>query len=398
MRCRLTSTSGTANYLDPRGNREGQVTDGYEEDADPPDDLSERQNADQTRRSRWLSSFRHRRSQAGRRLDSVERSFLSVLRGAALGAAAVLVLGSVIMLVLGFGLQIQSPDSVKAEQIEVTAQDLAPVQTSPSRPEARPEAQEPRWARVLPADFRRRYYQLYRTAFAPSYRRNEKPLEERPFFEQLFPDQVLDQIEFTDASLLKANQAEGEGEEQSGSRTVLGELVAAVESAAGQPSIRRELQGYQAARQVEVCRDVQRTRTRWVERWDYSATNCPYWFEPPYGCMGRRQVSEPYQARTCSMQFPENVPNPAQVLRSLQDRFFYALNDKVAGSMRDAELRRQQIVERNAFGRDTVWKAVLAFAAFLSLMFLYLLVALERHHRAIRAKLAPAASEAEPAG
>jgi hypothetical protein len=89
------------------------------------------------------------------------------------------------------------------------------------------------------------------------------------------------------------------------------------------------------------------------------------------------------------MQFPDQLANPAQVMRDLQSRYFLAANDKIAISERDAELQRREIADRNAFGSNAVWYAILAFGSFLSVMFLYLLVALERHHRALSRRLAP---------
>jgi hypothetical protein len=341
-------------------------------------------------RASWWKRLRTRGARLDGRLDGVERPFLALLRATALVVAALLILASIILLLLGFGLQVQRPDSVSAEPVSIEAADLA----APAAPQASPApaggAQLERWARVLPAEFRTAYYQLYRQAFVPSYRATEKPLEQAPFFQELFPDDVLDTIEsFNDERLAAASAGDGAADRQSQMRPVLASLLSAVQGAAGQEAVRRELLAYKAAQRVQVCRNVQRTRTRSVERWDSLSTNCPYWFEPPYGCMGRQELREPYQERVCSMQFPDQLANPAQVMRDLQSRYFLAANDKIAISERDAELQRREIADRNAFGSNAVWYAILAFGSFLSVMFLYLLVALERHHRALSRRLAP---------
>jgi hypothetical protein len=355
-------------------------------DGVPNDDW--REPAEEVQRVSWWKRLRARGARLDRRLDGVERPFLALLRATALVVAALLVLASIVLLLLGFGLQVQRPDSVIAEPVSIAASDLA----SPAAPQAPPVPasgpQLERWARVLPTEFRTAYYQLYRQQFVPSYRATEKPLEQAPFFRELFPDDVLDTIEsFNDERLAAATAGEKGPDRQSEVRPVLASLLSAMQGAAGQEAVRRELQAYKAAQRVQVCRNVQRTRTRSVERWDPMATNCPYWFEPPYGCMGRQQLQEPFQERVCSMQFPDQLANPAQVMRELQARYFLAANEKIATSERDAELQRREIADRNAFGTNAVWYAALAFGSFLSVMFLYLLVALERHHRAMSRRL-----------
>lgn len=345
---------------------------------------------EEARASRWRAWFQRRAPQINGRLDGAERSFLGLLRVVALVTAGLLVVASIVLLILGFGLQIQDPDSVQADQVDVTSADVVPPPAPQAAPQNRQAAQQPRWARDLSPEFRRQYYQLYRSAFAPSYRPNEQPLEERAFFEQMFPDEVLNEIEMADDSRLRPPESDETAARQGGDeRLLLLSLRRAVEGAAAQESVRRELQAYKTAQRIQVCRNEERMRSRSVEYWDYSARNCPFWYDPPYGCMSRRQVSEPYQERVCRMQFPEDLANPQQVMRGLQNRYFAALNDKIAASLRDAELQRQRIFERNESGKDWVWKSVLAFVAFLGLMFLYLLVALERHHRAISRRLAP---------
>ncbi|MFN3726284.1 MAG: hypothetical protein ACK4SZ_08265 [Allosphingosinicella sp.] len=345
--------------------------------------------SEQSRASRWRAWFERRAPQINRRLDGAERSFLGLLRAVALVTAGLLIVASIVLLALGFGLQIQDPDSVQVNPVEVTPVDVVPPPAPQAAPANRQAAQQPHWARVLSPEFRRQYYQLYRSAFAPSYRPNERPLEQQAFFEQMFPDEVLDEIEMVDDSRLQLSQGGEEAGRQGGNeRLLLVSLRSAVEGAAGQEGVRRELKAYKDAQRIQVCRNEERTRSRAVEYWDYSARNCPYWYEPPYGCMSRRQVSEPYEERVCRMQFPEDLANPMQVMRGLQNRYFAALDGKIAGSLREAELQRQRILERNQSGKDWVWKAVLAFVAFLGLMFLYLLVALERHHRAISRRLA----------
>lgn len=340
-------------------------------------------------RDRWRGFAAARGPMLAGKLDQTERSFLGALRFVALLAAGVLILVSVGLLVLGFIMQWESADAVETERVAVTGAELAPPQAPAPSPAAQPQREAPRWSRILPEAFRNRYYGLYRSAFAPSYRQGEKPLEAPQFFELMFPDDALDLIEFFDDGRIALAERAGEG----GTRPLLESLLAALQEASATDAVRGELQGYKSAQRVEVCRSVQRTRTRSIEQWDYGAQSCPYWFEPPYGCMGRRQVSEPYQARECSMQFPDQLADPARLMRDLQGRYFGALDAKIAASQRDAETRRMEIISRNARGKGAVWDAVFLFGAFLTLMFLYLLVALERHHRTMARAMAARPAE-----
>lgn len=357
-----------------------------EDDGYRPDDSSHDYYSEEPEPS-LFERLRVRGRRVGRTVSvwfsKAEQSYLSLLRQTSLLAATLLLFGAILLFVGGLVLQFGNPDGIRPEEVSVATSDVVSVpESGPTRTAAKPTDTAPRWNRVLPAAFRERYYSLFRSSFAPYYRRADKAPDRNAFFAALFPDDRLNYIEaFDDARLADADQS-------TDSRPLLTSLQTIVAAAAAHPTSIRELKAYQAAKRVQVCDTVRRTRTRYETYWNSLATSCPYWYESPYGCSDTRAVSQPYTERVCRMEFPGEIANPHNVMLRLQDRYFAALDRKIQSADAMVDERRQAMMLRKANGSMAIETAVKAFLAFLGLMFIYILVAIERHHRVFTRMLA----------
>jgi hypothetical protein len=161
--------------------------------------------------------------------------------------------------------------------------------------------------------------------------------------------------------------------------------------AAGLPATQKRLARYKAAKKVQVCRSVERTRTTTQRGWDRFSTSCPNWYYDPIGCPVTREVETPYTARECTMKYPEGTQSHIQLFRAYQDRFYTLLARRRSENAAEAQARRMGIVEGIAKGRLDLWTALKIAIGFLLLMFFFLLIAIERHQRRMVARSEPTA-------
>lgn len=357
-------------------------------DEEPSDEYVADSSFEEPEPSRW-GRFRARGRSWGRSaaewFNKAEHSYLAFLRQTSLVAATLLIFGAALLFIAGVALQFGNPAGIQPEQVSVSTGDVisAPA-PAPAKPAAEAADTPPRWSRVLPADFRERYFRTFQSNFAPYYRQGDKRPDRKTFFETMFPDPILDYVEgFDDARL--AGSADAQEQDL---RPLLANLQAIVAAAAADSGTKRELQGYRSAKKVQVCETVRRERVRYESYWNSLSTSCPYWYETPYGCSDTRAIREPYTERVCRMEFPDEVANPQNVMLRLQERYFGALDRKLQSAEAEADERRAQLMERKANGRAAISTSVKIFLGFLALMFVYILIALERHHRVISRTLA----------
>lgn len=331
---------------------------------------------------RWARFTSDTRALGAHWFANAEHGYLSLLRRTALVAATLLLFGAIFYFLAGTYMRTGDPMNLSPELVTVSGPDLVVV--APPDPEedgeggAEARDQIPRYRLVLPEAFRDRYWRLYEQRFAPNYREGESGLERTAFFERMFPDDVLDQIQGFDETLLAVPQLP----EETGStgNTLLDLLALSVDQASRTEEIEQQLSAYQSAQRVRICRTVQRTRTRYVEGWDYYSTSCPNWYEN-YGCATRRAVREPYSEQVCNMQFPDDIADPAEKMSELQQRFFQTVDMRIDDARDETRRLRSDMFRDKARGEDAQWNALYIFGVFLALMFLYTIVAIERHQR-----------------
>lgn len=322
--------------------------------------------------------------------SKAENSYLSILRYVALLGATILVIIAILLFLWGLLMQLGSSQSAP-EPVAVSGSDIASAIATTKRPDTtRPEvkAVDPHWREAFPAAFQTAYYDLYHKQFEPFNRPSDTKLAKAPLLDAVFPKEFLTEYDNLMSVDVDPESIPESLNQKIGTNDKL-ELAFynAMSAAAGNAAVKRELQSYKSAKKTEVCRNVTENRKRSVDGWDSFSTSCGLWYEYPYGCPATRQVSEAVTKRQCSMQFPEDIQNPVGIMKELQAQFIVQLNAKEAESREAAQARSDKAVFRKAQGLDAIGKAGWALIAFLAIMFLYLAIALERHHRLLVHKL-----------
>ena len=308
--------------------------------------------------------------------DRAERRYLTVLRYAMLAIATGAILIAAGLLAWGVIKQIGS-SRVAPDNIAVSPDDV-----SPDRPAAADEARsadaQPK-ALALDKEIRDRTIAVYRSAFKP-YERSGKPISDVELIALVWPQERLQQY----AALSDPLLADLEQKPLGDSKAIGFEALTVVEKATGTNTFKQSLSAYRDARQTRVCTDQFRSRSRTVRTWDPYAMSCPGWYESPVGCASQQTVQEPYVENVCQMKFPENLDNPAQAFGAAVGRYADIARTKAAQSRIAAGEESARIMARKLSGRDNIFSSFWIFGGFLAIMLLYLLIAMERHHRLLR--------------
>jgi hypothetical protein len=77
------------------------------------------------------------------------------------------------------------------------------------------------------------------------------------------------------------------------------------------------------------------------------------------------------------------VISPSDLFRAYHEKFIATLVGHRTDNAAKAENARADIIHMNVVGAQSLWTAMLMVGAFVVLMFLFLLIALERHQRRI---------------
>jgi hypothetical protein len=311
-------------------------------------------------------------------LDRAEALYLKVLRAVILAIATLLLVYAGWIAVSSAYKISRSPDSVKEQPAQVNADELTDAQLPADTPAAAKAGQpqvNSEQAKFY-RSFAARYYELYRSRFEP-YRHQD--------------DKQLSLQEFDDSFLNTPSRLEAVGRGSlkfSDDQADLETLLAVMREAADKPATRQRLQRYRAAKKVPVTRPVERTRSEIRQGWDSSSEDCPNWYQNPIGCPASRVVDVPYTEQVTQLEYPKGTQSHAQIFRAFQDRFFDLLQERREANAAKANGERQTILTGIADGKLSLVTALELLAAFLVLMFFFLLIAIERHQRQL-AELGP---------
>lgn len=311
------------------------------------------------------------RSRGALALDRVERFYLTLLRGAVLVVATLILIWAAWLAVSSIYRIARSTDSVTERPVSVGPAELEPVKTSGPTDVGRegPVVATPVEQKFY-QDFVDRYYQLYRTKFE-AFRRSEDKRLSRDEFDDNFVQSTkrMENVAGTPAAFVR-------------DRNDLEALLTTMQPAADLPAIKAKLTEYQRAQRRTVERDVRRTRTETRRGWDSYSTDCANWFESPIGCAVNRKVSVPYTQKVRTTALPEGIASHTQIFRSMQDRYFSLLEERRSQATSDANAERDAIAIGNAQGWASLSILLWALGGFLVLMFFFVLIAIERHQRA----------------
>lgn len=131
---------------------------------------------------------------------------------------------------------------------------------------------------------------------------------------------------------------------------------------------------YQTAEKTaQSCSTVQRMRTVW----DSNSMACADWFYAPRGCQVRRAVA----VEECVPAYPEGVESPNETFARIDEAYRMEWVAKAADARAVAQAEEMEKEATKAGAPSAFLIALSVFGAFVTVMFLFLLIAVERHLR-----------------
>jgi hypothetical protein len=303
-------------------------------------------------------------------LNRLERVYLAAIRAIALVAATLLVIFAIWLAISGLYKSSRDVSSVQEQPAvvspeEVTAIDLEKLEKPKAAINADPLAAEKRFY----AGFAQRYYGLFKNSFEPYKKPEDQPLDPKAFDQRyLHTGERLDAIK---------EGASGFEQDKADLESLLTTMTAA---ASNQKTVDR-LKAYKAARKTPVTRTESGTRQE---------TYCSYYGFYIDECISYGTRTVPYSRKIQELKLPAGIVSHTDLFGAYQDAYLSKLAEKREANAAAAQRQRNEIMTDNADGQVRLWSALQVVGVFLVLMFLFLLIALERHQRKIAASL-PAA-------
>ena len=310
------------------------------------------------------------------RADHVERNYLALLRYALLIAATLLLVVALVLLLWGAVRQI-GPSDAAPEPVRLTSADVAP--DTPTEAEFSDAPVETRTELLIPESLRAATAEVYKTRFAP-FERAGDDLKDAELVDAVWTQDRIAAFRDLPTGFLVDNA----GETFPAGVAVNLHAIQVAADATEEPGLARSLAAYRAAKQIDVCRDVVRDRTRTEEYWNDYSMSCDGWYYYPQGCMDTRTVSEPYTTKICEKQFPADLSSPAEAFGDTLDNYLLMASLRQDLAISEASEREAELKAAKVSGQASISDSGKLFLAFLALMLVYLLVVMERHHRVLR--------------
>lgn len=156
------------------------------------------------------------------------------------------------------------------------------------------------------------------------------------------------------------------------------QIIDAVKTAAAEPAQLRQLERYRSAQKTDkACRTVYELR----RGWDSYSTGCDGWWQAPTGCPVVRQMP----VEKCEPAYPADITSPVQAFANLDRGFREIWKSKVAASNDKAFDEEEKRSALKATGIPKLTRALVLLGLFLGVMFLFLVIAMERHLRKLKA-------------
>lgn len=321
--------------------------------------------------------FQRLKQRIAPRAAKAEGAFLSILRYSALLIAGLVLAGAATALGYGAFQQFGRTD-VEPDPVSLAATDLTP---EPSEVPAK-KAEAAKAKPSVSAEVRRQTLDVYRAGFK-GFQRADTKITDQQIVDFVWTEDRIQEFQGLDGKLHDAL-----GKPLGGTDAVMRDALALVKSASATDEFRKRLGAFRNAKKVNVCNDEVRTRSRTIQTWDVYATYCPNWYDSPIGCASTRTVDEPYMDKVCVMKYPDDLEAPSQQLASAVQRYGDVAGAKLEKARNDAEEATARNHARKAEGRENWSLSFKLFLGFMAVMFLYLFVAMERHHRSLRTLVA----------
>jgi len=306
----------------------------------------------------------------------IETAYLSTLRFVVLIVATLFVLSAGVILINGLQRLLTSTEVAEEPVTVIPGEVLASVATKKDVNSAASSSEAAQAAadKKIFDRWKSGTFAAYHQSYVALARRYNKP-----------EDQILTRDQFAE-ELGYTVDAYQTGDDDSVRRFVNDPSYAAQLTATAKalPSDRRvvgQLQQYRAAQKT-----AQTCTTDYVARrmWDSNATSCSNWYEYPQGCAVVRDMP----VQRCVPAYPEGITSPAQAFAQMDLGFRSLWTSRQTKNSEDAAAKREALQAKQASGMPTLVQALQVFGAFLIVMFVFLVIAIERHLRRI-AQTAP---------
>lgn len=302
-------------------------------------------------------------------LERLEAAYLRILRAAILLLATLLMIAAVGLAGYSLYKMSRSSDSVQEEPAVVAASEIVDAKQPAAPMPSTEKAQVSPLYRNFYDRFIARYHRVFRNKFEPFRQREDKQLSVTEFGDNYI--QTTQRLQAIDKGELnfEADKADLES------------LLTVMTQAAELPVTQQRLKRYMNASKAQVCESVNRTRLVTESGWDRYSSNCPGWYEEPIGCPVTRSVEKPYTERQCKMEFPPNTQSHAEIFRAFQDEYLGLLKTRRQANADAAAQERADIEAGKTAGAASLFTSLQILGGFLVLMFVFLLIAIERHQR-----------------
>lgn len=353
-----------------------------------------------------MTTTSHDRGLASR----VERIYLAALRVLTLAVASICLLGALGLAVDG-GRRLLTPTTVKPELVTVSAEDaLAPLVHADAQDKTRRDtiggvsaAAKTQHAAFIGGLFDN-YYQAYRQ-FAAAYNKPEDKLISRAELADLlgYTADAIDAPETVSsdrADNLAARDPEVAAQDAISKALGRSSRLFQTDSSFAQTQIdviakaladerlKSKASKYKMAQKTaQACSTVYQMRNVW----DSNSTACDDWYYRPYGCAVRRSVP----VEKCVPAYPEGVESPLETFVRLDEAYRLAWASKTSSARAAAEVKAAERQDVRAGAPAAFLLALQIFGGFLVVMFMFLLIAIERHLRSLAAAR-PAAEARTP--
>lgn len=316
---------------------------------------------------------------ANTKAKKLEKWFLGLLRYGALVLAAAALLAAIAYLVYGAAQQLRRTD-LQPETVSISADDVVPntIQSSTTQ-SANVEKTETDKKPTITAEVRRKTLSIYQARFR-SFERNGEKISDNEIISKVWPDERIEVFD----NLATRNLVGKEKEHLENGGAVMLTALSAVEEATADKGFQSQLSSYKNAKKAKVCTEVVKTRSREIEGWDSSSMSCESWYLSPIGCPVIRTIEEPYTDKSCAMKFPDELPSPSTQFANAIARYAVAVETKLGLAQLTAEEESAKNHLKKQAGMAHMGTAMKLFLGFMAVMFLYLFVAIERHHRTLR--------------
>lgn len=309
-----------------------------------------------------------RAARAREALNKLERVYLAAIRAIALAAATLLVIYALWLVASGLYEVSRDVSSVKEKPVvvspkEVTDIDLRRATKNEAQRSSDPLGAEKRYY----ADFARRYYTLFKAKFEPFKKPDDRALDQKSFDQRYL--RTSDRIEAIKEGALNFEQ----------DRSDLETLFTTMTAVASDQKTVSRLRAYKNAKKIAVTRTESGTREE---------TYCSYYGFYIDACLSYDTRTVPYTRKVQEMKLPAGIVSHSDLFGAYQDAYLAKLAEKREANAAAARRERNEILADNANGWMRLWSALQVVGGFLVLMFLFLLIALERHQRKIAASVA----------